>query len=194
MRWTAQQQWRPGIVGLRSVPVVSPDVLAAWIRDAAGKPTAALMSVDPPLVERRAVYSGVGPPGRAEPWLVPTWCLVLVASGAALAAGIAAAYLRAARRPAVAVPMLAAAVLAAAAFPGPALVLAQAAVPGAALAVLTWILRRVFDDRARGSVAAGGAVSASSLTRALPTPPSLIVTGSSLRGAEGSITSGRRGA
>jgi hypothetical protein len=194
MRWTAQQQWRPGIVGLRSVPVVSPDVLAAWIRDAAGRPTAALMTVDPPLVERRAVYSGVGPPGRAEPWLVPTWCLVLVASGAALAAGIAAAYLRAARRPAVAVPMLAAAVLAAAAFPGPALVLAQAAVPGAALAVLTWILRRVFEDRDRGSVAAGGAVSASSLTRALPTPPSLIVTGSSLRGAEGSITSGRRGA
>jgi hypothetical protein len=193
-RWTAQQQWRPGIVGLRAEPVVSPDVLAAWIRDRSGGRRAACVGDEPPLLERRAVYSGVGPPGAAALWLVPTWALVLVASGAALVAGLALAYLPAARRPGILVPLLAAPVAGAAAFPGIAVMLAQAAVPGAALAVLTWVLRRVFDGPVRVAAVPGAGVSASSLTRALPAGPSLIVSGSSLRGAEGSVTSGRRGA
>jgi hypothetical protein len=192
-RWTAQQQWQPGIVGLRSVPVVSPDVLAAWIRDAAGGPRAPLLGADPPLIERRAVYSGVGSPGPAAPWLVPTWCLVLVCSGAALAAGLALAYRSATRRPAVVVPVLAALALGAAAFPALAVLLGQAAVPGAVLAVLTWILRGVFDRGDRGSTSgAGVSVSASSLTRAVSPMPSLIVANSAVRAAESSITAGRR--
>ena len=194
-RWTAQQRWRLGIVGIRAVPIVSPDVLAAWIRDRSGGRRAACVGDEPPLLERRAVYSGIGPPGTAALWVVPTWALVLGASGAALAAGLAVAYLPAVRRPGLLVPLLAAPVVAAAAFPAIAVMLAQAAVPGAALAALTWILRRVFDGPIRSAAAAPGAgVSASSLTRALPPGPSLIVAGSSLRAAEGSVTSGRRGA
>lgn len=189
-RWTAQQQWHPGIVGLRSVPVVSPDVLAAWIRDTAGGQRPPLVGADPPLVERRAVYSGVGPPGRAALWLVPTWCLVLASSGAALAAGLTLAYRSASRRPAVVVPVLAALVLGAAAFPALAVVLGQAAVPGTLLAGLAWMLRRMYD---RVAIAGGGtSVSASSLTRAVPPAPSLIVGGPAAGAAESSVTAGRR--
>ncbi len=188
--WTAQQRWRLGGRGFERAPTVDRAALALWIRDAAGGPVAG--PVDPPLVERRAVYSGVGPPGTAALWIVPTWCAVLVASGAALAVGLTLAYVAAARRPAVVVPLLAAVGIGAAALPDLAPLAAQASLPGVALALLAWILRGVFDRDTRPPVArpvAPGA-SASSLTRTA-SPPSLVVAGSSLI-REGSVTAGGR--
>jgi hypothetical protein len=193
IRWTSQQRWRAGLTGLEQSPIVSSDVLAAWVRDAAGG--AAPAAVDPPLVERRAVYSGLGPPGPATIWIVPTWFAVLAASGTTLAAGLALAYLPGARRPAVIVPALAVLSLAAAAFPALAPLAAQAAAPGAALAALACGLRAYFDgDVGRGGRSPAATVSASSLTRAVLPQPSLIVAGSSLRRREESaVSTGRRG-
>ncbi|MFM7109126.1 MAG: hypothetical protein ACKOZU_11130 [Planctomycetaceae bacterium] len=188
--WTAQQRWRLGGAGVERVAAVDPAALAAWIREAAGGAAASV--AEPPLVGARAVYSGVGPPGVAEVWLVPTWFVVFVASGAALAAGLALAYRPVARRAAVVLPGVAAVGLAAAALPDLAPLAAQAALPGVALSLLAWVLRGRLDREPRRLDAspAPAAVSGSSLTRAV-TAPSLLVSESSL-GRDGSVTAGGR--
>lgn len=189
--WTSQQRWRLGGAGVERTAAVDPAALAAWIRDAAGGNAAA--GVEPSLVGARAVYSGVGPPGAADLWLVPTWFMVLLASGATLAGGLALAYRPALRRTAVVLPGIAAAGLAAAAFPGLAPLAAQAALPGVALSLLAWALRARLDPAARRPAAAAAAVvSGSSLTRAV-TAPSLVVSESSLA-RDGSVTAGGRAA
>ncbi|MFM9059780.1 MAG: hypothetical protein ACKOSQ_11770 [Planctomycetaceae bacterium] len=187
--WTAQQRWLVGRTGLVRVPVVEPATLAAWIRGAAG--TVGVPVDEPLLVVGRAVWSGFGAPGTAVLWLVPTWCAVLVASGIALAAGLALAYVAAARRPAVLIPLVAAVGVAAAALPDLAPLAAQAAVPGAVLSLLAWIMRGVLDRGVRGPTPAPlVAVSASSITRAV-TAPSLVIAGSSMERG-GSVTTGGR--
>ena len=188
--WTAQQRWRLGRAGFERVPAVEPGALVAWIREAAGN--VAFPADEPPLVAGRTVWSGFGPPGAAELWLVPTWCVVLLASGAALAAGLAFTYVAAARRPAVVIPIVAAVGVAAAALPDLAPLAAQAALPGAALSLLAWILRGVVDRGAREPTPPVPApvVSARSITRAVA-PPSLVIAGSAPdRG--GSVASGGR--
>ena len=197
-RWTAQQQWQWGPTGLNAEPVVSPAALGEWIGRTAGTTAAAggagptLERQDPPLAGRRSVYSGVGTPGAATIGLMPTWCLVLVASGVSLACGLAFAYRPAARRPAVAVPVLATAAVAAAAAPDLGPLVAMAAAPGAVLSAVAWALRAWCDrDRSRRQPAFRGQVSSSSLTRSLPAPPSLIVSASAARG-EGSVTAAGR--
>jgi len=183
-RWTSQQRWAWDRTGLASTPIISSTALAEWLALTAdpfgGEPVASPAA--PRLVERRAVYSGVGPPSAATMWLVPTWCLVLASSGTMLLLGLAVVYIAWFRRPVVVVSLLAAGVLAAAAQPALAPLLVQAAVPGAALAVLAWLLRMVFDRRAVGrEPVATAAVSPSSLTRSLELPPSLIVSRSSVQ-------------
>jgi len=185
-RWTAQQDWRQSAWGLRREPIVSPANLAAWIARgldpevSGGRPSAL---AEPPLASGRAVYSGVGPPGRATLWLVPTWFLVLAASGAALAAGLALAYVPLLRRPLFVVPLAAAAGLTATAVPDAGTLVAQAAVPGAVLAILAWLLRAWLDRDPSAAVSLALGPSGSSLTREAAPPPSVLVTPSAAREA-----------
>jgi len=185
--WTAQQRWQWSRFGFERPTAVDAAALAAWIAAAAGTPAA--LPAEPSPVAGRIVFSGMGAPGTAALWLVPSWCMVLVASGAALAAGLALAYVPALRRPAVIVPLLAAVAVGAAALPDLAPLAARAAVPGAALALLAWVLRGLVDRQPHVATARQpAAVSASSLTRVV-SPPAIVVTGSSLE-REDSLTFG----
>jgi hypothetical protein len=109
-------------------------------------------------------------------WLVPNWCIVLVASGAALAVGLAAVYRPWWRTSGVWIALAASLALAAAMSPDVAPLVAQAAVPGLVLAVVAWALR-LFSERStgRGLRMAAPSAPASSLTRLNAAPPSLIV-------------------
>jgi hypothetical protein len=190
--WTSQQRWTWESAGFTAVPVVTTSALADWLQQAVvrspgqarapDQATAAPTVVDPPLVERRSVYSGMGNPGDHRLWLVPSWCLVLCCSGAMLAVGLSLAYVPALRRPGVVVPFAAAVVLAAVAAPGLAPLVAQAAVPGVLLVLLAWFLRATFDRSEPGIDLRPDevAVSASTLTRELSGPPSVVITQSSV--------------
>jgi hypothetical protein len=143
---------------------------------------------EPTVVERRLVYSGVGAPGAATVWVVPTWCLVLAASGVTLAAGLAVAYRPWLRRTPLILPVVAGLVLASAATPELAALLGQAAVPGIALTLVAWALRGLLDRPHGVNLRPLPAlVSPSSMTRSLGESPSLVVAGSSLR-REDSLT------
>ena len=202
-RWTSQQQWEWGALGLERVPVVSRDVLRAWVSAAAGAATvggdaeppawrdAARLPLDMPAPGSRAVYSGVGPPGSGWVWVVPTWLLVLAVSGPVLGLALVVLGRPRLRSPPLLLAATAVAILAAAAAPDFAPLLAQAALPGAVLAVLAAGLRIVVN---RGLLAAGRSpmvtVSASSITQPAPTP-SLILASSAPRAGEETPTTGR---
>jgi len=198
--WTSQQQWAWGALGLERVPVVSRDVLRTWVTAAAGAGAgrdaeppdwreAARLPADMPTPGSRAVYSGVGPPGSARVWIVPTWLLVLAVSGPVLAVGLAVVQRPGLRSPPLLLGAAAVASLAAAAVPDFAPLLAQAAVPGALLAVLAAGLRLVVN---RGAAPAGRSpavlVSATSITQAAP---SLIVSPSAPSSGEETPATGR---
>ncbi len=183
--WTSQQRWRLRGLAFQPLPVVSRQAIAAWIEQlahgASGQRASTPVS-EPDLMERRVVYSGVGPPGAAAVWIVPTWCLVLVCSGLALGAGLALAYRPKWRRSAVVLPSLAIVALAAAAAPGLAALAGQAAVPGIVLSIVAWVLRAIVDRPVGVELRPAAApVSPSSMTRSLGGPPSLVVSNSSLR-------------
>jgi hypothetical protein len=93
------------------------------------------------------------------------------------------------RQPSLILGTAAVATVAAAMFPDLAPLVAEAAIPGALLALAAWGLRTVVEERETLSTtgARQGGVSGSSLTRALPADPSLIVAGSSAH-ASGSVT------
>jgi len=164
-RWTSQQRWVWNGLGFERRPVVSRAALARWLAanrgaigdvasdaDEAGM-TPAVAAIDPPLAERRAVWSGVGTIEPATVWLVPTWLLVLLASGPMLAAGLGAVYLPTMRQPATVVGCAALAVTAAAFSPDMAPLVVQASLPGAALAALAALLRRFVEPEPREAAA-----------------------------------------
>jgi hypothetical protein len=187
--WTAQQRWGSGIA---PQPTVASATLAAWIGDAAGAAASVLPAAEPPLVSGRLVYSGLGPPGTAVLWLVPTWAAVLVASGVALGIGLTLAYVPAARQPACVVPLIATGGVAAALLPDLAPLVARAALPGVGLALVAWALRLVLDrDAVERGPRAMAPVSASSLTRAVSPPVSLVLSGSSPGRTDSVTASGR---
>lgn len=177
--WTAQQRWQRGTFGWEQKPAATPLQIADWIsavagRDAAADPVPRGMQV-PPLAERSVVYSGVGSPGDAVLWMVPTWCIVLAASGVSLAAALAVIYRPRLRRAGLWVAAAALLAVAAGAAPDVAPLVAQAGLPGLGLGALAWALR-AFADRHR--VTAHGPVSpasTSSLTRLTTAHPSLLV-------------------
>ena len=181
-RWTSQQRWEWGAIGLRRVPVVSREVLAAWLAaSAAGSaqaPPPTRLPADVPDVGSRIVYAGVGTPGEGRIWVVPTWLLVLVVSGPVLAIGLVLVYRWAARLVPAGLAVAAVASIAAAAFPELAALLAQAAVPGIALTLLAAALRTALEPRKPRLSPAVAA--SSSLTRAASLP-SLIIASSSTR-------------
>ena len=205
--WTSQQRWGWGPLGLHRSPVVSRDLLAAWLNSSCGPaqqapipagnpadaPPPARSAVDVPGAGSRIVFSGVGPPGMGRIWVVPTWLLVLAASGPVLALGLLGVYLPWLRTVPVVLGLAVVAGLAAAAFPELAPLVVQAAVPGAALAALAAALRFVLDERSPTPPPPrlpAAVVSASSLTQVAP-QPSLIINPSSPPQREGATAVGR---
>jgi hypothetical protein len=175
-RWTPQQRWEWKEGGLRQVPVVSRASLATWLAAAVGDTAigSPRLRGDPPGVGSRLVYSGVGPPGAARLWVVPTWLLVLAVSGPVLAVGTLAVYRPWMRQMPVILTAAAVASLAAAVLPDLAPLVAQAAIPGLALTALAAGLRGW--RRVAGSAAGrpGPGAWATSPTQAVP-PSSLII-------------------
>jgi hypothetical protein len=127
------------------------------------------------------VYAGIGAPQPGRIVVVPTWLLVLCASGAVLAAGLAAVYRPALRRLPVLVGAAAVAGLAVAAFPDVAPLVAQAAVPGAVLALAAAVLRRLIDGR-RGPPDRRPGAATTSLTEVAPRASVIITAPSPSRG------------
>lgn len=156
--WTSQQRWAWSGLGFERRPVVSRGALARWLEanrraatdrpaePATPVPLVAAAALDPPLAERRAVWSGIGAVEPSRVWVVPTWLLVLLASGPVLGVGLRAVYRAGARQPAVVVGAATLAVTAAALNPELAPLVAQAALPGVALtalaASLRWLVER----------------------------------------------------
>jgi hypothetical protein len=179
--WTSQQRWRwTGLVPDRE-PTVSQQALAAWLQAAGAADGPPPGAFDPESLGRRVVYSGVGRPGAAAPWLLPVWFLVLVCSGTVLSVGLACLRYRNLWRPAPQLALASAAVLAAAAAPDVAVLAAIAAVPGFLLVVMAWALQRMSGETtARRTSSAAPRPAASSLTRAAA--PSLVIAGSAVGG------------
>ena len=203
--WTSQQRWEWGPLGLRRVPVVSRDVLAAWLSASCSPSQQAAPSIGLPAESRlplavdvpgagpRVVFSGVGLPGTGRIWVLPTWLLVLAVSAPVLALGLLGVYLQRLRTVPVVLGLAAIASLAAAMFPELAPLVAQAAVPGVALAILAATLRLILYRRQPVLPPARVApvvVSASSLTQVAP-QPSLIIAPSSPPQREGATAAGR---
>jgi hypothetical protein len=160
--WTRQQRWAWNGLGWRRTATIPTAELNDWVATAAGRSdrlAAGLWADDPPLRQSRFVYAGVGAPGRAAVWVVPTWFIVLLASGTSLAIGLAIVYRSAWRQTPVLLGLLASAALVAAAAPQAVVLAAQAAVPGAALALLAAFLKRALDRPAtrQGSALPTGA-------------------------------------
>ena len=177
--WTVQQRWEWSRLGPDRVPVVDRQALANWVRAAgtADGAAAARDDADLPGRERRAVFSGVGRPGTARPWLVPAWFIVAVWSGATLAGGLAFVYWPAVRRTSIVLAVGGCAALATANFPDVAPLWALGAAPGLLLAICAWALRAAVEGGTRTPVVPvpAGMASASSLTRIAGSAPSLLV-------------------
>lgn len=186
-RWTSQQRWAWGTFGLERSPVVSRDVLDAWVLGNAGRSSEGA-SLDVASGGHRVVYSGVGPPGSESIWLASTWLVVLLASGPVLAVGLAAVYWPPARSVPAVTGVAAVVTLAATLAPGLAPLVGQAAVPGAVLATVAGLMRALLA-RPRAASPRSAAAAASSLTQLAP-QPSLVVASSMLRGAD-DVTSSR---
>ena len=176
--WTGQQGWQwQGLLPDRQ-PVVSRGELEAWVLAAAAPAGARLATPEAAPAGRRAVYSGLGGPGPAAPWLLPFWFVVLVCSGATLAFALACRRFAPLRRQGTLLASAGAIVLAAAAAPDVAPLAAIAAAPGALLGCLAWLLERLAESR-DGSRGGGSGLrpAASSLVRT-DGPPSLVIAGS----------------
>ncbi len=189
VRWTPQQRWEWGTLGLHRVPVVSRSVLADWVATAArsavprslpadqgkvgeeGRPGA---SVEPSLVAGRSLFAGTGAPGVGRVWVVPTWLLVLAVSGPLLALGLAMVYRPGWRRLPAVFALALPATMAAVAFPDLAPLVVQAAIPGITLSLLAGALHRATDAVAGTGPSERPRVAVGSSTR-MVSSPSLIV-------------------
>jgi hypothetical protein len=148
--------------------------LAEWIAATLRRP-AVTVAADPARGEPRLVYTGIGSPGSAAAWVVPTWLIVLVCSGASLALGLMMVHTASWRRPPVVVGLTAAGALLAAALPQLMPLVGQAALPGGILAMLAAVLRRFSEPVARRRTSTQSPSQASSLIRSAEPTVSLIV-------------------
>jgi hypothetical protein len=173
--WTSQQRWNWTGSGWGQRAATSPEDLVTWIRTAGGKPQATtLMAGDPTLRQSRFVFAGVGAPGRSTVWLMPTWFIVLVASGVTLSIGLLFVYWPSLLRTTSVLALIGVIGLLAAAVPDTAVLVGQAAVPGAIMAIIAAVLRRVLDPPSARSRPAPP-IPASSMTRQSSPTVSLIV-------------------
>jgi hypothetical protein len=159
IRWTPQQRWEWGTLGVHRVPVVTRGVLAEWVASAArsavarsnapvdstrpGDTVRSVAAVEPPLLSGRSLFAGTGVPGVGLVWVVPTWLLVLIVSGPLLALGLAMVYRPGWRRLPAVFALALPATFAAVAFPDLAPLVVQAAIPGISLSFLAAGLRKV---------------------------------------------------
>jgi hypothetical protein len=174
-RWTSQQHWTWTGAGWQPRSGTSQDDLVKWITMASGKSLSSpLMADEPALRQSRFVFAGVGAPGRSTVWLMPTWFIVLVASGVTLAIGLLFVYWPSLVRTPTLLALMTTIGLFAAASPDTAVLVGQAAVPGAVMASIAALLRRFLDppsSRLRGAPT----MPASSMTRYSSPAESLIV-------------------
>lgn len=182
-QWTSQQRWQWADFGFQPLSVVPRATLATWLAAAVGDVAieSPRLRGDPAGVGRRFVYSGIGPPGPARIWLVPTWLLVAAVSGPVLAIGLLGVYQPWARRVPVILGLSALASLAATLIPDVAPLVVQAAIPGVALAALAGGLRAWLGGATRRPAADSAPGSASSIARGM-SHPSLIIAPSVARG------------
>lgn len=187
-RWTSQQRWAWGSMGMERRPLVTRDALATWVRANAGQERElGKDAVDTGLVSHRALYSGVGSPGGETLWVAATWLLVLALSGPVLAVGLLMVYVPPARSAWLVVGVTSLLVLLAAVWPRLAPLLVQGALPGLGLALMAAAMRGLI----RLPATAAERLAAGSLLARGPTPPSLIVARSAIHSSEGMTTSGR---
>lgn len=187
-RWTAQQRWAWGSVGLERQPLVPRDALATWVRTNAGQERElGRDAVDTGLVSHRALYSGVGPPSGETLWMAATWLLVLAVSGPVLLIGLTMVYAPAARSTWLVIGLASLLTLLAAAWPSLAPMLVQAALPGLCLALMAAAMRGLIR---LPLPIAERLPAGSSVTQGVP-PPSLLVARSALQHAESVTTPGR---
>ncbi len=173
--WTSQQRWTWTGAGWRQRADTSQEDLATWILTASGRPMAtSLMADDPALRQSRVVFAGVGAPGSSMVWLMPTWFIVLVASGVTLSIGLLFVYWPSLLRTPSLLAVVVVIGLLAAAVPDTAVLIGQAAVPGAMMAIIAAILRRVLDPPSTPSRPAVP-IPVSSMTRQSSPTVSLIV-------------------
>lgn len=174
-RWTSQQAWTWEGLGWQRKALVSTAELAGWIETTLGRNAVGISTGEWPVRERRSVFAGIGGPGKGTPWVVPTWCIVLTASGLTLLVGLALLATSAWRRPGLMTAMLAAVTLAITAVPDLVPLVAQAALPGGLLVGLAAFLRLLTTpaEAGRDRQEAGGGTS--SLTRTAAPAASLIV-------------------
>ena len=188
LRWTAQQRWAWGSVGLERRPLVPRDALATWVRTNAGQERElGRDAVDTGLVSHRALYSGVGPPGGEAVWMAATWLLVLAVSGPVLLIGLLMVYLPAARSAWLVIGVASVLTLLAAVWPGLAPMLVQAALPGIGLALMAAAMRGLIR---LPLPVAQRLPAGSSVTQGVP-PPSLLVARSAIHHPESVTTPGR---
>jgi hypothetical protein len=176
-RWTGQQTWAWQGFGWARQPTVESAELAGWIAATLGRPAVSVAAPAWPVQDRRAVYAGIGPPGRAAAWVVPTWVIVLAASGLSLTLGLTMLAVPAWRTTAAVLGLVGCGTILAAALPDLTPLVAQAAAPGAVLAALAAVLR---DGGRTVRIRSGRPVvgSPSSLTRTAAPTASLVVASS----------------
>lgn len=189
--WTSQQHWVWTGSGWRHDSSTSQDEIVSWVMSTAGPSTAVgLLADEPALRQSRFVYAGVGPPGDHSVWLMPTWFIVLVASGVTMTIGLALVYRPSLLRTSLLLAIIAVIGLLAAALPDAAVLVAQAAVPGAVMAIVAAGLRVALDPlpaRSRPAVAAPP----SSVTRLSSPAVSLIVASEAGTGSTTTAAVGR---
>jgi hypothetical protein len=173
-RWTSQQRWRWRGSGWSREPNVAPGELADWIAATLRRP-AVTVAADQARGQPRFVYAGIGSPGAAAAWVVPTWLIVLVCSGASFTLGLMMVHAASWRRPAMVVGLTAVGAILSAALPELMPLVGQAALPGGILAVLAGVLRRFSEPAVQRRAATQPAGQASSLIRSAEPTVSLIV-------------------
>ncbi len=194
VRWTSQQEWAWDGSGWWQTATTSSNDLIDWITSEEGRTLSnSLLASEPSLRQNRFVFAGIGSPGRAVVWVMPTWFIVLVASGVTLAIGLVLIYRPLLCRSWVILTLTAVMALGAAAMPETATLVGQAALPGVAMAMFAAGLRVAIDPpTSRSRVAVAQA--ASSMTRLSSPTISLIVASRAGGGSgEGSTTTAAAG-
>jgi hypothetical protein len=191
-RWTSQQRWAWTGSGWRQTATMSIAELTAWMLTTSGdaRPVGGLLADEPLLRQSRFVFAGIGSPGRAVVWVVPTWFIVLVSSGVTLGIGLLLVYREAFRKTPVLLAMTATCAFVAATMPETAVLVGQAAIPGGVMAMMAVGLRRALDQPA-GRPRLTMPHSASSMTRSSSPTVSLIVAAHSSSGSTTTAAVGR---
>ncbi len=165
--WTMQTGWAWNLYRFVRVTPVSPKALATWLTSSAAasggdatelpddradhqrRVALVPLAVEPfPQGGRRVLYCRAGVIDEAGIRIMPSWLILLMASGASLGIGLLLVYRPALRKPLPVVGLAAGVLAAAAIMPDPVLVFLQAASVGLALAGVAALLRHWLEPSA----------------------------------------------